>query len=247
MKQHLYRVHKRPNHYCGSCFDDFDTQEALDAHSRRRPVCILAKARFPEKMSRDQLNSIKRQRPGENPSESWFNIFKILFPDALLPESPFCEAAQPTLIHNFSEQFLAYAPAMSSALVRSRDGNSINLPVHQQQILDNAMEESLSEMVQHFATDLTGLEAGAAVDPHSGFFHEQDLLNTAWTEGTFPLPFDSATNSHPATADMPIDSENEPLYNTPDLELDLKSEHFCIDPGWLIGIGQDTLIERQTM
>jgi len=80
VKQHLYRVHKRPDHYCEGCFEDFETQEMLDNHTRQRPACEVAEARFPEKMSRDQLYSIKRRRPARDSCETWFIILHDLVP-----------------------------------------------------------------------------------------------------------------------------------------------------------------------
>jgi hypothetical protein len=51
VKQHLYRVHRRPDHYCGNCFQEFDTQDLLDAHSRQQPACEVSQSPFSEKMT----------------------------------------------------------------------------------------------------------------------------------------------------------------------------------------------------
>jgi hypothetical protein len=110
-------------------------------------------------MTRDQLNNIKRRSPGKDACETWFNIFRILFPGAALPDSPFCEAASPMTVQSFSQRFLARAPAMLSALVRTRIQGHVLITDHEEQILDNALEDCLSEVVQYFAADFDEVEA----------------------------------------------------------------------------------------
>lgn len=122
VKQHLYRKHKRPDHYCGSCFQIFEIQEALDTHSRQRPACEVAEPRFAEKMTRDQLNNIKRRSPGKDACETWFNIFRILFPGAALPDSPFYEAASPMTVQSFLAALSG--PCPSHAVGVSEDSHS---------------------------------------------------------------------------------------------------------------------------
>src|SRR5271155_4886012 len=104
VKQHLYRVHRRPDHYCGSCFQGFDTQDLLDTHSRQRPACEVPQSPLSEKMTQDQLNSIKRRKPGKDACETWYNIFKILFPNAPLPDSPYYDTVSPMAVQSFSER-----------------------------------------------------------------------------------------------------------------------------------------------
>jgi len=120
VKQHLYRVHRRPDHYCGSCFQEFDTQDLLDTHSRQRPACEVSQSPFSEKMTQDQLNSIKRRKPGKDACETWYNIFKILFPNAPLPDSPYYDTVSPMAVQSFSERFRSQAPPLLSTMVRDR-------------------------------------------------------------------------------------------------------------------------------
>ena len=91
VKQHLYRVHKRPDYYCACCFSVYQDEAALSAHSRLRPACEVKEACFTEKMATEQVNLIKRRTIGKTPSETWFEIYKILFPYAPLPETPYVE------------------------------------------------------------------------------------------------------------------------------------------------------------
>jgi len=91
-RQHLYRVHSRPEHYCSRCFSVFKDGEALEAHARSSDICENCETkpaeRFPGTMSEKQLSEIKRKRPGEDGVQAWFSIYKTLFPSTPPPPSP---------------------------------------------------------------------------------------------------------------------------------------------------------------
>ena len=92
IRQHLYRVHSRPEHYCNRCFSVFKDGEALEAHARSSDICENCETkpaeRFPGTMSEKQLSEIKRKRPGEDGVQAWFSIYKTLFPSTPPPPSP---------------------------------------------------------------------------------------------------------------------------------------------------------------
>lgn len=148
VKQHLYRVHKRPSHCCGSCFQGFETQDSLDDHLRQRPVCEVSECPFPEKMSMDQVSKIKRRSPGLDPCQIWYNIFGTLFPNAATPKSPFCEILSMASVHSYYERYRVRAPPILRALVNSRIQGVIPLAEQWQQVLDNALEDALAELLQ---------------------------------------------------------------------------------------------------
>ncbi|KIW66137.1 hypothetical protein PV04_08339 [Phialophora macrospora] len=105
LKQHLYRVHRRPEYYCPSCYMDFATEDECEIHSRSR-LCVLRDCPFEEKMTSGQCKAVKRRKMGETPVNAWFGIFEILFPGAERPNNPYVEcgnfqAALPTA-HNYA-------------------------------------------------------------------------------------------------------------------------------------------------
>jgi hypothetical protein len=71
LKQHLYRVHKRPEWYCSNCYQKFIQRENLNKHNRERPPCDQNAARYEEKMTDDQYKAIKRRSTGSDPCETW--------------------------------------------------------------------------------------------------------------------------------------------------------------------------------
>ncbi len=49
LKQHLYRVHRKPEFYCRSCFEVVETEDGFDTHSRQRPPCEPCEPQFTER------------------------------------------------------------------------------------------------------------------------------------------------------------------------------------------------------
>lgn len=112
VKQHLKRVHHRPDFYCRRCFTMFSTSEDLQVHSSQKEGCAAETCPFPEKLDETQQNKIHVKRPGKDPKELWYDIFKIIFPGVPVPESPYIEAAQPksseqSILENFVRLFEA--------------------------------------------------------------------------------------------------------------------------------------------
>jgi hypothetical protein len=91
-RQHLYRVHKRPDNHCLRCFEVFRSGELLDQHSQQNVSCNKRKCPFPEKFNQAQMGQLKKKGTGKSAEQCWFIIFGILFPEAKAPASP-CKTA----------------------------------------------------------------------------------------------------------------------------------------------------------
>jgi hypothetical protein len=75
----------------------FEEDDKFESHCRQEPPCERQSERqFQEKINDQQLAQIKKKRLGADARSSWNAIFKILFPQADLPESP-CRTG--TLLH----------------------------------------------------------------------------------------------------------------------------------------------------
>jgi hypothetical protein len=157
LKQHLYRKHGRPDHYCGRCFQDFKTRELLDAHSQQSPSCIVSDCPFPEKMSVDQRLQIKRRSYAKDACEIWFSIWGILFPGVDPPESPFAEMRS-SAVQGLFERFRTHARPILSRLLRGHTSVSAPMDHYEEQVLDNAVEEALSEIILQFGPELETAE-----------------------------------------------------------------------------------------
>lgn len=87
LKQHLYRVHQYPEYHCPRCFDDLSNKDRLHGHIR--DGCEPRECPYPEKFS--DSAKLRKKWPRQPIADSWYKIFKILFPGNRLPASPYAE------------------------------------------------------------------------------------------------------------------------------------------------------------
>lgn len=87
-REHLYRVH-RAGPQCPRCYFAAESQEALVIHAQAIPSCMPRSCEQPKGSSLPQEERIRRKtRRGVLPHQAWFDIFAILFPDSVPPETP---------------------------------------------------------------------------------------------------------------------------------------------------------------
>ena len=87
-RQHLYRVHSRPDYYCPRCYEVFESSSLLDVHVRQANSCTVIDCPYPEKLTDEQMKALKRKWPGKSMEECWYIIFRILFPNTPVPSNP---------------------------------------------------------------------------------------------------------------------------------------------------------------
>jgi hypothetical protein len=176
LKQHLYRVHKRPEHHCVSCFTVFVSKELLDSHTRQRPSCELRPPQFEEKMTFEQFTQIKRRAPAQDPSDTWFAIFRILFPGTALPHSPYVDSVSPEVIQDFLDYFHRQAQSRLSDLIRTELQGRMLMQGDQQRILDSALESAIAQLVSRRETSVsfTGTQSSSR-DLASSFPGPEDI------------------------------------------------------------------------
>lgn len=168
LKQHLYRVHKRPEHYCSSCFHEFDDEESCEIHQRERS-CLVVECPFKEKMNSDQCKAVKRRRVGENCVEAWFSIFRTLFPGARLPDDPYVACTEALVTGQIVREFTAFAEREAPRRLAARMAIPLLGSEHEPELqwwLNRILEESLplvlSELRQQFSI-LNEAQAGTTV------------------------------------------------------------------------------------
>lgn len=92
VKQHIYRCHAKPEYYCASCFQVFDTADERDQHSRQRDCKKLDGPSLPQF---EGITDIQKKQLNEKSSRTldveaqWFHIWSIIFPDRQPPRSVF--------------------------------------------------------------------------------------------------------------------------------------------------------------
>jgi hypothetical protein len=159
LKQHLYRVHRRPEYYCGRCYIIFNTQALADIHSRQSQSCTVSEPQFKEKMDNDQMNAIKRRNRRANAPAEWYSIFKILFPDASLPASPYADRGSIEAVQNLVSYFREEVPSILPDLIRSEISGRVSLDDQTQEILDVAFESAASQLVLRLEARLEDLNS----------------------------------------------------------------------------------------
>ncbi|KIW95002.1 uncharacterized protein Z519_04982 [Cladophialophora bantiana CBS 173.52] len=177
LKQHLYRIHKRPDYYCGSCFKSYKSREQLDEHTRQRPPCELQGPRYEDKMTDDQFQAIKRRIIRGDPCELWFNIYSVLFPGAPRPSSPFVTTADATMINHFVNLFRWVGPQELMSMMldrRQQPGQYPPLDLSTQVIVDEAFEIALPSYLRQTQSQSSQPSMNPAVEDS-----EEDVFTMA--------------------------------------------------------------------
>ena len=185
LKQHLYRVHRRPEYYCGSCYCVLEDQNQLDAHAKQRPPCNIAETpKFQEQMNRDQMNSIKRRSVRKEAQPEWLKIYKILFPNAASPPSLYAYADNDSneIVQAALRQFEAEGPTLLSTLVQDYMHDHATLDDHTDTILEQALELAGSRLISLLRARLDGLQ------PPSGNSERASRTESHSPEATVEAP-----------------------------------------------------------
>lgn len=91
VKQHLYRKHAEPLHYCRQCYKEFQDGAELQLHLHFE-VCHRRRANpYAGTMTHAMQKRIKKKERGGCEEEKWKAIFRVLFPDprVVMPASPY--------------------------------------------------------------------------------------------------------------------------------------------------------------
>ncbi|KAL9619601.1 MAG: hypothetical protein Q9160_005788 [Pyrenula sp. 1 TL-2023] len=133
-----------------SRLNEFCDREELDEHSQRALRCSFNGPKFTEKMTSAQQRQIKRKRPGVTAEENWFDIYRILFPQAPIPDSPYLETKYPTIISNFMSYFRVEGPPLLSSLLETELITALGASVSTELrtlIANRAAEQCIEQML----------------------------------------------------------------------------------------------------
>jgi hypothetical protein len=147
LKQHLYRVHRRPENYCPTCFASFDSGMALASHIVERS-CQETPCPFEEKMTSDQLTAVKRRGLGRSERDTWFEIYKLLFPDAPLPLDPYVHSTHADDVQDFIVFFQGDGRQVLSEEINQRMFGTVNASREEQEFVDRVLAESINVLLQ---------------------------------------------------------------------------------------------------
>jgi hypothetical protein len=150
-------------------------------------------------MDREKVNAVKRRSIGRKAHVEWFNIFKILFPQAPLPHSyaAYADGDSNAAVRELNEFFEREAPDTLSRLLVNKLEDRIDLDEHRRIILDEAAEQASARFVSLLRPRINRL---ALPRPQRAEFEVFEHV-----EDTGPLPwgFTEAARSHSLAPENP--------------------------------------------
>jgi hypothetical protein len=153
LKQHLYRVHLRPEFYCEVCFKDFQYGEERALHTRAR-TCSLKVCPFEEKMNADQQNKVKETVKGECTETTWYRVYRTLFggPD---PATPYSDGPWQQEVGRLTQRFEDDGPATYTSIILPLiDLYVPRLQEDQRAMLQIIEDLAIRELVQRLGSEL---------------------------------------------------------------------------------------------
>lgn len=101
VKQHLSRQHQIPIR-CLRCNLQFEDEQGLEDHAQQRPSCDPQPRKVWEGVTRAQSILLQtRSDRKKTPEDQWYDVYKILFPNEPLPESPYMDSIQAQMLQGF--------------------------------------------------------------------------------------------------------------------------------------------------
>ena len=198
LKQHLYRVHKRPAVYCMRCFQVSGGEDAvaeLATHSRRSKEDLCngdEECPFAEKMTPDQFQRIKKRRKGEPPAQIWYFVFDTLFPGALSPPSPYVEGLPEVVARDLFGHIREITDSVAfREVIRSILSEELYLDDMQQLLVPEAVERVLEALLSRAHGNLGDTQDTSMTE--DGFISQRSI----------PLIPPPATNSRHANIAIP--------------------------------------------
>ncbi|KAI3335800.1 hypothetical protein F4824DRAFT_463599 [Ustulina deusta] len=99
VKQHIYRLHCKPELYCSRCFTTFKCLDERDYHIREGGCTKREVPSFDGTISEDQKKELKDcGGRGTSIQEQWTKLWEVIFPGTKPPRSPHIENDQATLL-----------------------------------------------------------------------------------------------------------------------------------------------------
>lgn len=117
VKQHLSRQHQIPIR-CLRCNLQFEDEGSLEDHAQQWPSCEPQPRKVWEGVTRAQSILLQtRSDRKKTPEDQWYDVYKILFPDEPLPESPYMDSIQAQMLQGFYDYARETFPSTYDAAI----------------------------------------------------------------------------------------------------------------------------------
>lgn len=98
VKQHIYRLHCKPELYCSRCFETFKCSNDRDYHVREGRCALKSMSNF-DGITEAQKKLLKDcGTRGTKKTQQWMEIWEVIFPGVQHPRSPYLEDGRTELM-----------------------------------------------------------------------------------------------------------------------------------------------------
>jgi len=168
LKQHLKRVHKKPDHHCPRCFRTFERRAKLGEHIRLNNCENRNGDPFADQIDYDTWKQIEKRERGCEKRLVWERIFKLLNPDQITPNSPYVRDQVANNLEHLVELFRFLEPQVVEAAIATRHRCGALMAPETQAVVDEALaivkaasqNKSCDHPSQEYVWGPTNSEAG---------------------------------------------------------------------------------------
>ena len=202
VKQHLKRVHKRPEFYCSRCFQHFEFHSEEKSHTRSNHCEIVSEPQnFQDLMTEDDWYKVSRKHRYGYDESAWFEIYKILFNTRPPLKTPYRTAAEAQPLHHISS-ILRNLPGHCLAHLASSQG----LPWDTQAFVRHAHGLIMSERDVQVSPPLTSVQGVETPQLDQGLLYKRTSMLPHVNQHEWTQAQDLATNRLSGTSSL--DSES---------------------------------------
>ncbi|KAI0471199.1 hypothetical protein F4859DRAFT_515422 [Xylaria cf. heliscus] len=127
VKQHIYRLHCKPELYCSRCFENFKCSNERDHHIREGGCALQDMPKRDGIISDSQRKELKECRSrGTSKQKQWMELWNVVFPGAKPPRSPHIESGQAELLSSLRSYWDGNADEIIARSVGKHDPECLN-------------------------------------------------------------------------------------------------------------------------
>ncbi|KAL4928936.1 C2H2-type zinc finger protein [Aspergillus undulatus] len=220
VKLHINRKHKLPI-YCPRCSEVFKSEQERDVHLRENTCPLQPEVRRICATS-EQLQRLSRRSTAKTDRDRWNEIYRILFPDDPLPDSPYLDPTVSAEVNLVREAFLSAAPSAVRTALR------LAIPGALPQIADDELDRIVSSThVEVFDQVLSRIQSSRPLQAWRSHVSPSFHLNTPETSDS-----GSSCNINPSNIHRGPEPNLESQMNSSggDLELGIEFQSNTVLP-----------------
>ncbi|KAI1736967.1 hypothetical protein F4680DRAFT_429787 [Xylaria scruposa] len=153
VKQHIYRLHCKPELYCSRCFESFKCSNERDNHIREGGCILQEVPNHDGVISDNQRKELKEcKNRGTSKQQQWMKLWNVIFPGVKRPRSPYIESGQAELLSSLRTYWDGNADEIIAKSIGKHD------PGFQG---SGRIREAINIILDHFETDLSNWDLTA--------------------------------------------------------------------------------------